>query len=310
MAAPPNVDTIKAKVQRLPLVDAAVFEIIELLNDPNSTYDQIVERLSPDITARFLNLANSAYYGLEVRSIGHAVKLLGYNAMRQNLITSFLIEHFTRHLDFDVFDFDAFQARSQLAALTAKALGDILDYRNSGDLYTAAILHNIGELVLAVYFQAEYRHILDRHSGPGDERCEAERHALGADRYQIGAMVLERFNIPKAISDAVRHIGVGSRSVAESGDFEMEFTLKAAVGIADRFVHPSAAELLNLGGRLKETVSQGREVYRNAVSERLQKGGYQETFQEILETVSGLVAGAIGELLPSAKQRGQRHQPG
>ncbi|MGD8252001.1 MAG: HDOD domain-containing protein, partial [Desulfobacterales bacterium] len=107
--------------------------------------DQIIERLSPDITARFLNLANSAYCGMDVRSIGHAVKLLGYNAMRQNLITSFLIEHFTRHLELGYFDFDTFHAHSQLTGLIAKALGDMIDYRHSGDLYTAAILHNLGQ---------------------------------------------------------------------------------------------------------------------------------------------------------------------
>lgn len=303
MAEKNTLDAVREKVDRLPLIDVAVFEIIQLLNDPNSTYDQIIERLSPDITARFLNLANSAYYGTEVRSIGHAVKLLGYNSMRQNLITSFLIEHFTRHLDFDVFDFETFHARSQLAALLAKTLGDIVDYRNSGDLYTAAVLHNLGELVLAVYFQDEYRQILDGTEATGEDRGDLERRILGTDRFEIGAGVLERFNIPESICEAVRHIDTPGRTVADAADFELEFTLKEAVGISARFVPPPDDALKALGKRMKNTVTQGREIYREAVSAELQKGGYQETFQDILETVSVLVAGVVGDLLPADESR-------
>ena len=45
-------DLIKDKIKRLPLTDASVFEVISLLNDPESNFEQIIEKLSPDIVAR------------------------------------------------------------------------------------------------------------------------------------------------------------------------------------------------------------------------------------------------------------------
>ena len=71
-----TIDMIDKKVRNLPLIDSAVVKIISLLNNPDSNFEQIVERLSPDLSARFLNIANSAHYGREVRSISFAVKLL------------------------------------------------------------------------------------------------------------------------------------------------------------------------------------------------------------------------------------------
>ena len=81
-------ELIKEKIERLPLIDAAAYEILALLNNPRSNYEKVIENLSPDITALFLTMANKAYYGKIVRSINYAVTLLGYKNMRQILITS------------------------------------------------------------------------------------------------------------------------------------------------------------------------------------------------------------------------------
>jgi HD-like signal output (HDOD) protein len=91
------IEFVESKINKLPLIDSEVVGIIMLLNNPASNYEQIVEKLSPSLAARFLNIANSAYYGgREVRSINYAVKLLGYGKMKDILITSILMDHFTK----------------------------------------------------------------------------------------------------------------------------------------------------------------------------------------------------------------------
>ncbi|MGD9121851.1 MAG: HDOD domain-containing protein, partial [Desulfobacterales bacterium] len=99
MTTEETIERIESKINKLPLVDTEVVEIITLLNNPSSNFDQIVEKLSPSLAARFLNMANSAYYGSrEVRSINYAVQLLGYGKMKDILVTSILMDHFTRRL--------------------------------------------------------------------------------------------------------------------------------------------------------------------------------------------------------------------
>ena len=39
-------EMIKNKIERLPLVDAAAFEILSLPNDPRSNYDHIIPKIS------------------------------------------------------------------------------------------------------------------------------------------------------------------------------------------------------------------------------------------------------------------------
>ena len=99
MTTEETIARIEKKINKLPLIDSEVVGIITLLNNPASNFEQIAENLSPSLAARFLNIANSAYYGgREVRSINYAVQLLGYAKMKDYLITSILMDHFTRRL--------------------------------------------------------------------------------------------------------------------------------------------------------------------------------------------------------------------
>lgn len=82
---------IVAKVKNLPLLSENAAKIISLLDSFENKFEDIVNELSPEVTARFLSMANSAHYGIEVKSITHALRVLGFNAMRQSLVTSLLL---------------------------------------------------------------------------------------------------------------------------------------------------------------------------------------------------------------------------
>ena len=172
-----TLDKIEKQVRNLPLIDSAVVKIITLLNNPDSNFEQIVERLSPDLTARFLNMANTAYYGREVRSTAFAVKLLGFSKMKDILITSILMDHFTRRL-ID-FNFDRFMNQAQFCAAVARILGEILEFSQLDDLFTVASLQNIGKLVIAVYFKDEHKQIIALKQSQDISTREAEKQILG-----------------------------------------------------------------------------------------------------------------------------------
>ena len=220
MTAENCIEIIEEKIKDLPLINLRVFDVISLLNSPESNFGQIVEKLSPDLVARFLNMANSAYYGTEVRSINHAVRLLGYREMKHILITSILIDHFTKRLEH--FSFDKFQRQAQFCAAVSRVLGQILDYEKREDLFTVAMLHNIGKLVIAVYFKDEHKEIIALKKSEGIPTSNAEQRILGVAHAEIGALVLGRFNIPKDICDAVRFHHTEGRKILEESDFQLE----------------------------------------------------------------------------------------
>jgi HD-like signal output (HDOD) protein len=288
MANKDTVNKIKDKIEKLPLIDVTVFETMSLLNSPDSNFEQIVEKLSPDIAARFLNIANSAYYAIEVRSINHAVRLLGYSQMKQILITSILIEHFTKRLE--DFSFEKFQKQAQFCAAIARVLGEIVDYGKLEDLFTVAILNNIGKLVIAVYFKKEHKEIIALKKSKHMTTREAEDKILGISHAEIGAFVLERFNIPKDICDAVRFHDAEDRIISEQSNFKLEFIVRESARLVGKFKLPEDMAYSEIIEHLKGTVQKGREMYQAGMRAEMQSKGYKEVFTKQLEEASSLVS--------------------
>ena len=288
---------IKDKIERLPLIDAAIFEIISLLNDPESNFEQIIEKLSPDIAARFLNMANSAYYGREVRSINYAVRLLGYVKMAQILNTSILIDHFAKRSNFENFNFNKFQTHAQFCAAVSRILGEILDYSNPEDLFTVATLHNIGKLVIAVYFKDEHKRIIALKKSENISTIEAEQRILNITHAEIGALVLKKLNIPRDICDAVRFHHAKNRILPEESNFQLELIGRESAKIVGDFVLPEEMEPLEIIDRLEETIREGREICQEEVRTGMRSKGYKEVFPSLLEQASALVCRDLKKIL-------------
>ncbi len=284
------VETIEKKIQDLPLVDVAVFEVISMLDNPDTNFERISEKLSPDVASRFLEMANSAYYGREVRSINYAVRVLGFTQMKKILTSSVLMEHFIKHLDFEGFSFDKFQIQAQFCGAVSRILGEIIGFEKPEDLFTVAILQNIGKLVLVTYFKEEFKEINALKISEGISSREAEERVLGITHAEIGALTLERFNIPQDISNAVRYHDAKDRTVPKGPDFQLEFIAREATKIVGKFKLPEGFEPAEIADRLRGTVKQGRERYRKAVEEKMHNKGFRENFAALLTQASDLVS--------------------
>ena len=285
-----KIERIWDRIKTLPLIDVAVFDVISLLEDPSSNFEQIAEKLSPDIAANFLTMANSAYYGREVRSVSFAVRVLGYSQMKKILTSAALMDHFVKRLDLKDFNFEKFQVQAFFCAAISKILGEILGYEKSEDLYTVSILQNIGKLVLAVYFKDEYREINALKVAERLPSRVAEQRILGVTHGEIGAVVLEKFKIPQEICNAIRFHDVVGRVVPEESGFELEFVSRTSSRLVAEFTLPEKMSAQDIMDRLKGTVDEGHKRYREKMKEVLRsKGGYRETFEALSEQAADLI---------------------
>jgi HD-like signal output (HDOD) protein len=284
-----TIERISNTIDKLPLVDSEVVEIITLLNNPASNFKQIVEKLSPSLATRFLNIANSAYYGgREVRNIDYAVKLLGYAKMKDILITSILVDHFTKRLQ--DFDFDKFLIQAQFCAAVAKVLGEMLNFKQLEDLFTVATLQNIGKLVIAVYFKDEYRKIVALKKAEGLPSCEAEQQILGMSHGEIGAIVLERFNVPQDICDAVRfHDSLDTELPVQNNNY-LQHIARQATRIVGHFSLPQEMAPMDFYHMLRATIEEGKKHYREQVQSQIRSQGYAQIFPSLLEKATDLVS--------------------
>jgi HD-like signal output (HDOD) protein len=268
-----------------------------LLNNPGSNFEQIVQKLSPSLAARFLNIANSAYYGgREVRSINYAVQLLGYGKMKDILITSILMDHFTKRLK--DFDFEKFLKQAQLYAALSKVLGEIIVLQQLEDLFTVATLQNIGKLVIAVYFKDAHQQIVALKKEAGLPSCQAEKRILGMSHGEIGAIVLQRFNIPPQICDAVKFHDPHDTELPLENDNYLQHIARMATTIVGRFSLPESMAPMDLYHMLRATVEEGKKNYREQIHTQLRSKGYQEIFPSLLEQASDLVCNDLKAHLP------------
>jgi HD-like signal output (HDOD) protein len=286
---------IRKEINRLPLIDVTIWKVISLLDDPNSNFEKIAEQVSPDIATRFLSMASSAFYGRKVDSISYAVRVLGYGQMKKLLITSMLFEHFTRHLK--DFSFVKFQAQAHFCAATSKALGQMLDYPKQEDLFTVAMLHNIGKLVLAVYFRDHHRAIITLKKTERMATSKAEMQVLGMTHAEIGALLLERFNIPKRICDAVKFHDIQDRIVLGQDDYRLILISKQAADIVRQYVLPEMEAPLSLLDALDQTINTGRRATGRAMENEFHDQAYQDIFPQLLEKASSRLEEALGRIL-------------
>lgn len=198
-------EQIRQRIGTLPIFSPDVIATLGLLEQENTNFEMMARRLSPELTAKFLSLSNSAFYGISVQNINHAVRVLGFEAMRKTLLTSLIMDHFEEHLDPGRLDIRRFHRQAGFAAAMAKVLADVLFCKNQSDLFTAAMLHNIGVLVIAVYFQEEHDAILAVKAKGEKKPIVVEQEILGADHAEIGAMLLESLRIPASVVHAVRY---------------------------------------------------------------------------------------------------------
>jgi len=304
MAKNDTIDVIKATIKDLPLVDATVMELVSLLNSLDSTFQQVVEKITPEIAAKFLKVANSAFYGVPVRSIDYALRVLGYSGMKQILITSELIDHFSKFSDTEDFSFDDFQKKAHFCAGNSQVLGQITDYGEPAELFTVSMLHNIGELVIALYFKNEQKEIKALKKSEVISSPEAEEKMLGIDHAKIGALILEKFEISQDICDAVKFHHAEDRIIPEKSNFQMELITRESAKISEHFVLPEEMGIFEIDDKLEGIIAEGKKICREKLKTERNDKHTQEVFRSLLKEASSLVSRQLENLISKDSPEG------
>lgn len=86
----------------------------------------------------------------------------------------------------------------------ADAIARLAGWRERDELLVAALLHDVGKLVLG-HAAPGYPEQVHGQACTPDGRVRAERHALGLDHATIGGVLLRRWRLPQSIAEAVEH---------------------------------------------------------------------------------------------------------
>ncbi len=201
-----NVKEILAKVGNLPPMPAVVQQVMGMMQDPNFSFAKLMEtiRLDPGITAHVLRICNSPFYGLrqEVTSLHQAMVLMGSSQLMEILLSREMVGHFQRGQEGYRLAKGELWRHSMACALLVQRLGQRVGFTDEGALFTSALMHDVGKLVLSEFVSKSFAQI-EQLVEQGMSFVAAERQVLGVDHALLGAALARQWNFPEVIVGAI-----------------------------------------------------------------------------------------------------------
>jgi putative nucleotidyltransferase with HDIG domain len=216
---------IIARVEDLPTLPRTVLRITELVNDPRASAKDLSIIITDDqvLTARLLKLVNSSFYGFpqRVSTVTGAIVLLGFDAIRNLLLTTSVLDLFPARIAHVRRDQEQLWDHSLACAIGAKSIGNFLRHDKLEELFVAGLLHDIGKIVEMMFLPDEFARITERVRAEGVLISSAEQDLLGCTHADIGRLLAERWNLPaKLVGVIARH-----HTPAAAGAFAIESSI-------------------------------------------------------------------------------------
>lgn len=205
-----SANALVQKVKNLPPVSHTALKLVNLLDQPSVSNDEIVSALKYDniLTAKLLRACNSPYFGLEeaVASVDQAVFILGHQQILHIVLTLAFGSVMTIPSPAYMVEVNELWRHSLIsAAATEVVLNEISELNADVNVaFTASLLHDIGKLVLGQVLSAdELAEIRDRIERKQISGTEAEKEVLATDHGEVGAVLLQKWRLPENIVEAV-----------------------------------------------------------------------------------------------------------
>jgi len=205
---------IERAMKDLPALPTVVTRIMEVTNNETASAAELERLISSDqaISAKVLRVVNSAYFGLsgQVSSIGQAIVILGFNHIRNLVLTLAATSMFHTQGD------EASRLRIGLwkhAFATASCAQLIarkkrLDPRDHELVFVGGLLSNLGCLFLLSEIPNGFKQAFKTRERQGGSLAAAERGVVGMSHAEIGQELGIKWRLPEDLALLIgRHEG-------------------------------------------------------------------------------------------------------
>jgi putative nucleotidyltransferase with HDIG domain len=199
------VDQVIQQIEHLPTLPQVVMRVLAMAESPRVSAIELAKAMDQSLAAKVLKMANSAYYGgrgRNISSIHHAIMLVGFEAVKEIILTTSFFHTF--HDAQDVQALQPLWQHSLDCALIAKRLAWMYQYDSLDEAYLSGLTHDIGMLVIQQYFPDQWREI-EKKRELGVEWLQAEREVLELTHADIGGKIAERWAFPPNLVEAIGH---------------------------------------------------------------------------------------------------------
>jgi HD-like signal output (HDOD) protein len=191
----------------LPTLPRTYGALARAINDPEVSLDRMAKIVESDVavSAKVLRLVNSAFFGLmnEIATVKTAVCYLGIEVLKHLVLAVEVFGVFKVPKPIAGFSMEKLQNHAQLTARIVKGL-PVPRYLSDAAV-VAALLHDVGKLVLAARLPEQLAQALRIASHEGQPLYAVEDKLLGFSHAGIGAHLLALWGLPSPIVEAVAY---------------------------------------------------------------------------------------------------------
>lgn len=197
---------IISNILNLNVIPKVVFELMKILDNPNTTANELNKIISKDqaLVTKILSVANSPLYGLQrkVSTIDFAILVLGFKELK-SIISVISISDALKNKTDKYLNQKEFMLHSYMVGAASKKIAKDMGFQNSGEAFIAGFLHDIGISIVHRYLHSNFAMIFDLMETQKMTFRDAEIEVNGMTHEEIGSFLLEKWNFPSEICDAV-----------------------------------------------------------------------------------------------------------
>ena len=213
-----KIEELVEGVQDLVPLPKAYIRIQELVNDPDSSLDDVTKVIVNDtaLTSRILRIANSAYMALasKVDTVARAVQVLGLNQVHDLALAGAAVGSLTK-IETPTLNIGDFWRRSVYCAIVARIIGKQQKLRSPERLFVSGLLHDTGHLVLAYRQPERYAKMRAVAINAKLPMATVEQNDLGFTYADLSAALLDKWQLPQTIINPVKHHALNVTAMPE-----------------------------------------------------------------------------------------------
>ncbi len=194
-------------IAHLPSEPSLLVELLNLCHDDNANFEKFTQLIKQDVglTSKILQVANSPAYRQwnDLNDIRRVLIVLGLTNVRQIVTTCAIQQFFAKFTKNFSRQVQHIWLRSLLCANLAERFARLVGYEKTGEAFLAGLLHQVGMLLLLLNREADYLPLLDRYYQKTDEFHNLEREMFKVNHCELGAALLETWQLDSFIADAL-----------------------------------------------------------------------------------------------------------
>lgn len=221
---------------RLPSPPAILIELIDVCNSPDVSFVRLAEIIQQDagVSSKVITAANSPIYRQwkEINDINRLLVVLGLKTVKTIAITGAVQQFFSQVEQSIDSDLDEIWYHSLSCAFIAKTLAELTAYMYPDEAYLAGLLHRLGQIALLQNFPDDYSEIF-RQRLDGEALRQVEQERFNITSREVGARLIDSWNIRSFISDAIRYQHEPTHSILDSAHLVKLLNLASRLSIFD-----------------------------------------------------------------------------